>query len=128
VGVKYRVDRASKLVRGCAYGVLTNEDLRDQYAHMMADETLRSDYRQLVDMREVTEVQVDEKEMRAAARTHVFDAGVRRAFVASCDAAYRYANMFATYAYDAGQYIRVFRDIGDAERWLEIGPTPIDPN
>jgi hypothetical protein len=125
MGVNYRIDRASRLVRGYAFGVLTNEDLRTQYERMLADDALRSDYRQLVDFREVTDVTVDEKEMRAAARATVFDAGVRRAFVATCDAAYRFANMFATYAYDAGQYIRVFREICDAERWLEIEqPTP----
>ncbi|MDB4900593.1 MAG: hypothetical protein JWN53_2401 [Gemmatimonadetes bacterium] len=124
MAIKYTIDQTRGLVRGHAFGVLTSEQLRDQYARMMADPSLRHDYRQLVDLREVTEVQVDEGELRAAATMYLFDAGIRRAFVVSGDAAYRFAVRFASHARETGQFIQVFRSMDEAEEWLEIAAPP----
>lgn len=120
MGVRYTIDRAARLVRGYVHGVLTNEDLRDQVARMMADQALRRDYRQLVDLGGITDAQVDEVEIRAAASAHVFDAGSQRAFVASNDVARSFATMFAIYAEEFGHQIRIFRDLAAAEEWLGL--------
>jgi hypothetical protein len=127
LGIKYTIDRVKGLVRGQAQGVLTSEQLRDQYARLMADPALRHDYRELVDLRAVTDVQVEEHEIRAAARMYVFDAGTRRACVARSEPAYRFAISFASHAQESGQHLQVFRSLEEAEEWLELGVTLTEP-
>lgn len=116
----YSIDREHRLVRTHVHGAITTPDLQDMYARMVADPGFSSTYNQLADWREVTELHVITDAVREAARTHPFDAGTRRAIVVGIDVVYGVARIFAAYAEDVGQVVRVFRDMADAEQWVGL--------
>jgi hypothetical protein len=124
VGESYSIDRQNRIVHSRGWGVLTTDDLRDHYCRMMADPGFSPDYRQLADLRRVTALTVNGDAIKEAAGLLVFDAGTRRAIVASADVAYGLSRMFAAYAeHSAEQHVRVFRDLGAAQQWLESDDT-----
>jgi hypothetical protein len=92
------------------------------YAH---NEQLRSDpmfnpsYMQIADL-DVTEILVSTDTIKATSHDQFFKPGARRAFVASNDACFGMARMFALHAEGLGQVIEVFRSRAAAEEWLGI--------
>jgi hypothetical protein len=118
----YTIDRVRRLVRSRAWGLLSNDDLREHYAKIAADPSFQPSFRQLADLRQVTALTVDARTIAENAGIPVFDPKVRRAFIASSDVAFGLARMFATYAEErAAQNIQVFREMDAAEAWLESG-------
>ena len=77
-------------------------------------------YRQLVDLTGITEIKVGTSLINETSLDQFFAPGTRRAFVASDDAAFGMARMFAWRAEGLGQVIEVFRDPGKARDWLGI--------
>jgi hypothetical protein len=69
-------------------------------------------------MRELTEIRVGAELISNAAHNQFFSPGVRRALVATSDAAFGMARMYAIQSESAGQTIEVFRDMNAAEAWL----------
>ncbi len=101
-------------------GAVTDTEI---FAH---NEKLRSDprfdpsYRQLVDMTGVTEIRVSTSTINETSLDQFFSPGTRRAFVATDDAVFGMARMFALRAEGLGQTIQVFREEGRAREWLGI--------
>jgi hypothetical protein len=120
VGASYSIDRPRRLVRSRAWGVLSNDDLRQHYYRIMADPAFKPDFRQLADLRDVEQFTIDVPEIRAAANVQVFDAGTRRAFVAPDDVGFGLSRMFSAYADMIGQNVCIFRDLAAAEEWLGV--------
>ncbi|HJP59883.1 MAG TPA: hypothetical protein VJ865_07780, partial [Gemmatimonadaceae bacterium] len=58
--------------------------------------------------------------VNAASLDQYFAPGTRRAFVATTDAVFGMARMFAMRAESVGQTIQVFRDLTQAREWLGI--------
>jgi hypothetical protein len=104
-----------------AWGELTNEDLHRHYEDIQADPAFQRGYRQLGDLREVTRLTADSAAIAAAASLQVFAPGTRRALIAQSDVTFGLARMFASYAEDVGQLVRVFRAAEDAEAWIDAG-------
>ncbi|MEO8333783.1 MAG: hypothetical protein ABI664_02340 [bacterium] len=116
----FEIDPQRELVVCRAWGLLTDEELRDHYKRMLADPAFRPDYRQVADLRGVTDFTVDSKTIEEAARMHVFAPGTRRAFVAPMGVAFGLARMFSLYSATADQLLEVFTDVRSAEEWLGI--------
>ena len=114
----YQIDAERGVVTCCAWGVLTNADLREHYRRLAADPDFRPSYAQLADLRGVTEYTVDSELIESAARAQIFDPGTRRAFVAPHGVAFGLARMFAAHSASVGQVLEVFSQIEDAEAWL----------
>jgi len=84
------------------------------------DPTFNPGYRQFVDLTGITEIRVGTNMINETAHDQFFNPGVRRAFIASDDATFGMARMFALQAEGLGQTIEVFRDRGKAKEWLGI--------
>jgi hypothetical protein len=106
-----------------AWGVLTPAEVMATRSKFTTHPAFSSDWSQLYDLREVTNVSANGSEVQGVADTSVFGPGSRRAFVAPRDETFGLSRMFATYREIAGgkELIEVFRSIEDAEKWLGLG-------
>jgi hypothetical protein len=120
MSMSYTIDRVRRLVVTRGRGVISNRDLDDLTSHIRVDPAFDANFRSLADLREVTAVTVDSMATAAAAALPLFNLGTRRAIVAPADVVYESARVFATYAERAGQEVRVFRELSEAEAWLEL--------
>lgn len=115
----YAIDTDRRLVLSRIWGTATEDEIRDHGQSLRNDPKFRPDFRQLLDMSELTEILVGSDMVRNAARNQFFSPGVRRALVASTDAAFGMARMYAIASENVGQTIKVFRDMNKAEAWLD---------
>jgi hypothetical protein len=120
MGMGYTIDPARRLLRTRGWGVVSTRDLQDLTNRILVDPAFNAEYRSLADLREVTAVAVDSMTMAETASMPLFTPGTRRAIVAPSDAVYDVARTFASYAERAGQEVRVFRELAQAEAWLEL--------
>jgi hypothetical protein len=116
----YTIHVDQKLVVSRFWGAATDDDIFDHGQRLRNDPLFRPDFRQLVDMSELTEIRVGSGVVRDASRNQFFAPGVRRALVAKSDAAFGMARMYAIASENSGQTIEVFRDIKAAKAWLDI--------
>ena len=100
------------------WGPVTEDEVHDHNRRLRRDPAFDSGYRQLVDMTGITEIRVSTNMINETAQDQFFTAGTRRAFIASEDATFGMARMFALQAEGLGQTIEVFRDRKMAEEWL----------
>jgi hypothetical protein len=120
VPTSYTIDADRRLVTSLLWGPVTEEEVHNHNTQLRTDPLFRPGYRQLADMSGVTEVLVGTNLITETARDQFFDPGVSRAFVASADAAFGMARMYALHAENLGQTIKVFRARAEAEQWLGI--------
>jgi hypothetical protein len=116
----YTIDTDRKLVVTRIWGAPTEDDIYDHGQRLRNDPQFRPDFRQLVDMSELTEIRVGSGVIRDASRNQFFAPGVKRAVVANSDASFGMARMYAIASENQGQTIEVFRDINAARAWLGI--------
>jgi hypothetical protein len=116
----YRIETEQQLVRSRGWGVVSTEDLNDWISELLSDRLFRPEFRSLIDLRLVTDVTVDATTIARAAATPLFDAGVRRAIVATSDGVFGVARMFASFAERIGQHVMVFRELWLAEEWVGL--------
>jgi hypothetical protein len=120
----YSIDTDRKIVLSRIWGTATEDEIRDHGQRLRNDPQFQPDFRQLLDMSELTEILVGSEMVRNAARNQFFSPGVRRALVANSDAAFGMARMYAIASEHAGQTIEVFRDKDSAEAWLDQKQNP----
>jgi hypothetical protein len=117
----YTIDPARRLVVTRIWGAATEDEIYDHGQRLRNDPQFRPDFRQLVDMSELTEIRVGSGVIRDASRNQFFSPGIRRAIVANSEASYGMARMYAIASEAEGQTIEVFRDKSSAEAWLDRG-------
>ena len=120
----YRIDVARRLVLSRAWGVFTAQDLLDHYNALAADPAFDPSFSQLVDLRDVEQVELDTSVIRRHALERLFGGGAQRALVVSSDMHYGLARMYGAFAEFASQNVKVFRDMHEAEQWLGL-ETPV---
>jgi hypothetical protein len=118
--ITYKIDLERKLVVTRIWGAATEDEVAEHNRSLRVDPQFDPHFRQLADMSGVTELLVSTKVIRDTAHDQYFAPGSRRAFVASDDAAFGLARMFALHAEGMGQTIHVFRDRAAAEKWLGL--------
>jgi hypothetical protein len=116
----YTIDTRRKLVVTRIWGAATEDEIIDHGRRLRNDPQFRPEFRQLVDMSELTEIRVGSGVIRDASRDQFFSPGARRAVVANSEAAFGMARMYAIASENAGQTIQVFRDMKAAEAWLNL--------
>ena len=94
---------------------------------MQGDPAFNRNFKQLFDLRAVTDVVVSVPAMARLAASSSFSPGVRRAFVAITDAQYNMAWTFAQLSEPHDQLVHVFRELAVAESWLMEGTAPRAP-
>jgi hypothetical protein len=116
----YTIDPERKLVVTRIWGAATEDEIFDHGQRLRNDPQFRPDFRQLVDMSDLTEIRVGSELVRNASRDQFFSPGARRAIVANSEAAFGMARMYAIASEETGQTIEVFRDMDAAEAWLDL--------
>jgi hypothetical protein len=116
----YTIDADRQLVTSLLVGPVTEAEVYDHNERLRTDPSFDPGYKQLADMSGVSEVLVSTGLIVDTARDQFFNPGVPRAFVACEDASFGMARMYAAHAESLGQTVKVFRDRGDAERWLGL--------
>lgn len=116
--ISYDIDDKQRRITSRLWGAVTEDEVYGHNSQLRRDPRFNPDYRQLVDLTGITEIRVSTNMINDTARDQFFTPGTRRAFVASDDAVFGLARMFAMQAEGDGQTIEVFRDPQKAEEWL----------
>ncbi|MCC6987597.1 MAG: hypothetical protein IT181_01280 [Acidobacteria bacterium] len=103
-----------------AWGVLAENESAEHYRLMAADPAFQSSFKQMCDLRSVDRIEMSTAAIRALAKTAVFEAGVRRAFLAPADAHYGLSRMLQAFSQLEGTEIGVFRTAAEAAEWLNV--------
>lgn len=115
----YEIDAEQGVVRTRLWGVVTDHEVYEHNNRLRSDPKFNSDYRQLVDMSGITKAEVSAAMIADTAINQFFEPGSRRAIIASNDAVFGLARMFALRSESVGQTIPVYRERSSAEEWLQ---------
>ena len=114
----YVIDASRHLCLSRSWGVVTGEEILTLIQATVSDPQFRPDFAQLVDMREVTTVDVTTDFVRLFVAKSTFGAGSRRALVAGSDVVYGMARIYGTLLDGRPAEFQIFRDLQLALDWL----------
>ncbi|HEY4131655.1 MAG TPA: hypothetical protein VGM50_13635 [Gemmatimonadaceae bacterium] len=117
--VSYSIDSERRRVLVYAAGVLTRRALDVVREQLSKEPTFDPTFDQLFDLSGATNIAIPSGEMESVASVSAFQTGVRRAFVCTTDMQYGMARMFSAMVESYGHTARVFRNLAEAEEWLE---------
>lgn len=122
--IRYRIDKQRRLVLTTATGVLTDEELLDHKRALIVDPEFEPGMRELSDTRTIERLSVTPagvRKMVALDQDHADRLGdYRLAIVAPADASFGTARMYQMLTEANVQNIGVFRQMEEAEKWLEL--------
>ena len=116
----YEIDPQRRLVTSRIWGAVTDSEIHQHNATLRTDPRFDASYQQLVDMTGITTIGVSTSMINETSLDQFFEPGTRRAFIATDDAVFGMARMFALRAEGLGQTIQVFREEDQAKEWLGI--------
>jgi hypothetical protein len=122
---RYEYDPATRLVRIEISGEVRESELVDLAHKLASDETFAPGHGELVDLRGLLQTDVSAAVLRQVAaifaRTDRYAERTRVAVCAPADLAYGLSRMYEAFREPSGLQLRVFRTLGEAERWLADG-------
>lgn len=116
----YTIDLPRSLVLSRGWGVLTDRELLAHVRALTTDSRFAPHFRQLADLRDVTEVKFTASTIREMVRLNPFGAGARRALVVTSDELFGMARMYQLLTNESPDELRIFRKVDDALQWLGI--------
>jgi len=129
MAISHEIDLTNNLLRISGSGVVTNDDMLKCVDAIRSDPNLVPGMPSLSDMRNVTQLEVDNDGLRqtmdAMAATREKRGKAKVAIVVSDDAKFGFARMTTSIAdtFAPGMNFRAFRSMADAEEWLGISDT-----
>jgi hypothetical protein len=117
----FTIDVARRAVYSRGWGVLVDDDLRETQRGLREAVGFESDFCQLYDFSDVTEVRVTGEGLREMALQSPFDRNARRAVVVDSHVAYGMVRLFQIVGDRETPEFQIFRHREDALRWLESG-------
>ena len=121
--LRYTIDPERELILTTGEGVLTDKDVLDLKARILADPLYRNELRELSDVRGVTELHVTPQGIAAFTgfdREHADKTqGRRLALVASKDLVFGMARMYEGLSPEESP-VGVFRSMDEAKEWLGV--------
>ena len=124
MALNYESDTERKNIRVTAMGEVSPAQFVDLHHHFAATSTIEADFSILFDLRGA-QVPHDgfstEGVRRLAALPTILDPASRRAVVVRSDFGFGIARMYGLRRGDRMSAFEVFRDLGEAERWIERG-------
>src|SRR5436305_9503077 len=106
----YEIDAVHGIVKTRLWGVVTDDDVYEHNDRLRNDPKFHAHYRQLVDMSGITKAAVTATMITDTAINQFFEPGSRRAIIASNDAVFGLARMFALRCESVGQTIEVYSE------------------
>jgi hypothetical protein len=115
----YKIDKERRLVMTTCGGVFTFADALMHQENLLKDSDFDPSFSQLVDLTQVTTLDIEAEEMRRFAQRSVFSPDSRRALLANTDHVFGMGRMFEILRENFGERgIRVFRNLDDALEWV----------
>jgi hypothetical protein len=117
--VSSKIDKGRKLAICAVFGEVANADGPELQRLLVEDPDFDPGFSQLLDMTQITKVNIDAGAIRTLAQTSVFSPSARRAFVADDAVVFGFSRMFEMLRETTGgTAVRVFRKRDEAMRWL----------
>jgi len=118
----YVIDVEREVVFSRIWGTLTDDDVVDHATALKADPRFDAEFNQIIDMRELSDLQVTSPGIRRVAHLVPFRPDARRAFVVGTGQAEALSRILFAYT-DAGidQYT-LFRELPPAMEWVGLDP------
>ena len=116
----YQIDKANKVLICDVSGSLSADDVRNLRIELRNDPEFAPDMSILFDMIDVTDFQISSSELEFLAGTTPMSKTSKRAYVTRTDGDYGMLRIFATYSDAEPDRFQVFRDIGEARKWLSL--------
>ncbi len=116
----YRIDVERRMIFSTATGVVTDEDLRGHRERILADPDFGASFDQLWNFQDAAKIDISATAVRQLARARSYEPGVKRAIVTPSDLGYGLARMFQILHDEAPEDLRVFRDLEEAMKWLDL--------
>ncbi len=108
-------------------GVFSEAVALDHMTRLLGHPDFNLEFKQLLDFRDVTSMELTNQEVRELAGRSVFSARSQRAFVVSTDLQFGLSRMFGTLREFRGEHgIMIFREMSEAISWLGLAAEP-DP-
>lgn len=120
----YTIDPDRQLVRATAWGRLTEAETRALCNALRDDPAFVPTYRQMCDLREVTEIEASTIFLRHLACHSIFLSDTRRAWVARSDIVFGLARMLQVFCDNEGREVGVFRTLAEGNDWLGLTDVP----
>src|SRR5262245_40949323 len=125
MALTYTIDAAQKNIRVIATGELSPEELVDLHHRFAGSPEVRPDFSILLDLRQARGEGFTTEGVRTlaalAALPTRLDPASRRAVVVRSDLGFGVARMYGLRRGDRITAFEVFRDLEEAERWIERG-------
>jgi len=122
MALTYTIDAAQKNIRIIATGELSPEELVDLHHRFAGSPEVRPDFSILFDLRQARGEGFTTEGVRTlAALPTILDPASRRAVVVRSDLGFGVARMYGLRRGDRITAFEVFRDLEEAERWIERG-------
>ena len=118
--VRFEIDLERRRVVTTWEGDVTLAENRNFIEALGADPDFDPSLDQLSDARSVTTA-VPSDRLADLARSQVFGSGSRRAIVVDSDLVFGVSRMYQAYTGQGGPEVRVFRDLEEANSWLDHG-------
>jgi len=122
--ITYRIDTKNKIVYTTASGELTDDHLLEHKQKLIQDPLFQPGMKELSDARTVTELKVTNAGIVKFAKQDEADSGLldgyRLAIVVDSDLTFGMARMYEALTKESLPGLRVFRDLGEAQQWLQI--------
>jgi hypothetical protein len=122
---RYEYDPATRIVRIEISGEVREAELVDLAQKLASDESFAPGHGELVDLRGLGNTDVSAPALRQVAgifaRTDRHADRTRVAVCAPDDLAFGLSRMYEAFRESSGLQLRVFRTLGEAERWLVDG-------
>lgn len=116
----YIIDLARSLVLSRGWDVVTDRELLAHVHTLTADPRFVRNFRQLADLRDVTDVQITPSCIKEMVRLNPYGAGARRAVVVTNDVVFGMARMYQILSDESPDELQIFRKMDDALQWLWI--------
>lgn len=116
----YEIDLDTGLLLGRVWGRWTIEDVREFRERVMSDPNFSADLHQLVDLTDVTNIDVEVRQAIDFGKSTPFGTRGLRAYVAPSDSVYGTLNAYLVFADEEGATSRLFRSMDEARAWLGL--------
>ncbi len=124
MGIEVTVDPIRHLVSWDAVGVITADDIKRARDCEIADANWKPTFLSLVDLSQVTKLDVSVESLKLLSRAAINRDPSRRAVVAPKDADFGLVRLYEAYSKDEFGKFHVFRDMDEALEWLGLGCEP----
>jgi hypothetical protein len=115
----YKIDKERRVVMTTGSGDFSIAEALRHQEQFLHDPSFDRSFSQIIDLRHVTQFDLEPGDVRKLAQRNIFSPESRRAIIVNTDLGYGYGRMFELHRENAGELgIRVFRTLEEALDWV----------